>query len=476
MTAIVSDYKNVLYSRNYLNDLPPQTDLFKRIAAATVPFLSLHSAFRAPISLVMGGFRIWNVNPKDTWGTVVSIVAFVATFFRHKVGMIITTIQDILIEINKIRKGVNWEEAAKSIVTLVSSLLYLAVITSGGLELSIIAFAMQALLNLIQAKDEFKSDRWIEGITNLLMAGVRLHQSHTQYETLKRNWEIEAAIQKIYVGKLHEKWQFPSDHLPVGVEVDGVKIISWNVLNNAYMEWVTEKDSQGLNGSLISTLDVAVSKNGLTQRDVFVADMVQAMMAKGEVVALQECSEPFIQHLQSRLPSNWDIVKSFTTKKIDQDILLYNKEQLTYESKFSETTRSAYPSAPGRALQNAYFTNNQGKDLRIINAHIPGDPGKPGREEFARYVHQQHKAGATTVAVGDNNFDREEMKRAYQDAGFTDFSLHSPWPTNIDPVTKESKAIDHLFVIGEARSRSLTANEVLVGGHLQETIALLSVQ
>ena len=52
------------------------------------------------------------------------------------------------------------------------------------------------------------------------------------------------------MGELHEKWQFPSDHLPVGIEVDGVKIISWNVLNNVYMEWVTTKDSQGLNSGV----------------------------------------------------------------------------------------------------------------------------------------------------------------------------------------------------------------------------------
>ncbi len=31
MTARVSDYKEVLYMREYSNDVPPQTDLLKRI-------------------------------------------------------------------------------------------------------------------------------------------------------------------------------------------------------------------------------------------------------------------------------------------------------------------------------------------------------------------------------------------------------------------------------------------------------------
>ena len=474
MTAKVSDYKDVLYSREYTNDVPPQTNLAKRVALAVVPFLSLHSSLRFPVSIAMGTLRVWNTDHKDIFGTVVAVVALAGSIFQHRVGMVATTVQDIIIEINKVRKGESWEEVSKSLVKILSSLIYLALISRGGLELSIIAFVMQAVINLIQSRDEFKNGRWIEGVSNLLMAGVRLHQSHTQYQQLKRNGEIEAAIKRISVGELHEKWRFPSDHLPVGIEVNGVRIISWNVLNNAYMEWVTDKDSQGLNGSMISALNVVVNQNGFTMRDVIVADMVQNMMTQGQVVALQECSEPFLHHLHERLPSNWEIVKSFNNQRLDQDVILYNKAQLTYQSNLSETTRSAYPSVPNRPLQNAYFSHNEGRDLRIINAHIPGDPNKPGREEFAQYVQRQHKEGSITVALGDNNFERDEMIETYRKAGFSDFSLHSPWKTNIDPETKQSKGIDHLFILGDDHSRDLKPDEVLVGGNLQETIDLLN--
>jgi endonuclease/exonuclease/phosphatase family metal-dependent hydrolase len=474
MTAKVSDYRNHLYSRDYSNDAPPQTDLAKRVALAAVPFLSLHRHFRFPVSVIMGTLRVWNTDWKDIPGATMAVVALAGSFFQHRAAMVMTTAHDILIEINKIRNGSDWEEVSKSLVKILSHLIYLALITRGGLELSLIAFMMQAVINLIQSRDEFKNGRWIEGVSNLLMAGIRLHQTHGQYQQLKRNWEIDAAIRKISVGELHEKWRFPSDHLPVGIEVNGVRIISWNVLNNAYMEWVTDKDSQGLNGSLISDLNVVVQENGLTQRDIFVADMVQNMMAQGQIVALQECSEPFLQHLQGRLPSSWDIVRSFNAPRVDQDVILYNKAQLTYQSALSETTRSAYPSVPGRPLQNAWFSNREGRDLRIINSHIPGDPDKPGREELARYVQQQHKQGPITIALGDNNFEREEMIDAFRKAGFTDFSLHSPWKTNIDPVTKQSKGIDHMFVIGDDNSRDLKPAEVLVGGNLQETIELLN--
>lgn len=475
MSAIVSNFNNILHHRDYSHDYPDQkSNIIKRVALAAVPFLSLHRSLRVPMSIAMGTLRIWNTSSKNILGTMVAIAALAGTIFQHKLGSIITTIHDILIEINHVRKAPNLEEALKGLFKILNNLVYLALMTYGGLELSIIAFAMQTVLNLIQSRDEFKKGRWIEGVANLLMAGVRIYQTQEQFQHLIRKREIEAAIKRIPVGELHEKWKFPSDHLPVGIEVNGVKIISWNVLNTAYMEWVKDKDSQGINGSMITDLDVVVNPNGLTMRDIFVADMVQNMMSKGHVVALQECGKPFLEHLQGKLPSHWDIVKSFNKEKLNQEVILYNKSELTYQSHLSEVTKTAYPSAPGRELQNAYFSHAEGKDLRIINAHIPGDPNLPCREEYARYVHQQHKDNATTIGLGDNNFERHEMIDAFKKAGFSDFSLHSPWKTNIDPPTKESKAIDHIFKIGKGISRDLKPEEVLAGGNLKETIGLLN--
>lgn len=471
MAAKISDYKTNLYHREYSNDAPPQTDLLKRIALAAAPFLSLHRSFQFPVALGMGSLRV--INTQDKVQTVIAVAALVSTIFRYQFGQVLTTVQDIVLEANSLRLSGNKEEAVKSLIKIFNNLVYLALITQGGLELYILSLAIQTVINLINSRDEFKNDRWIEGCANLLMAGIKLQQTHTQIQQLKRNWEIEAAIKKFHVGELHEKWQFPSDHLPVGVEVDGVRIISWNVLNNAYIEWVTDKDSQGLNGSMISDLNKPVG-NGLTLRDLLVADMVESMMSKGHVVALQECSNPFIELLQQRLPANWEMVKSFDSPQVDQAIILYDSVKLSYCQDRSETATSAYESFPSRPLQNAFFSNNKGTDLRIINAHIPGDPLKPGREEFANYVHKQHQNDSVTVALGDNNFERDEMIDAYRKAGFSEFSVHSPWKTNIDPYSKQSKGIDHFFIIGTDSSRDLRADEVLQNGNLQETIDLLN--
>lgn len=471
----VSNYKNVLYIREYLNDIRvDQTDLMKRILTVAIPFFSLHQSLRFPVSIAMSTLRVWNSDDQDIIGKGVAIASLAGTVFQNQCGMMVTTVHDIFIEINKVRKENNKEEAVKSLIKIVNNLIYLALISRGGLELSIISFAMQAAINLIQCRDEFKKDRWLESVANLVLAGVRLGQSLTQYHQLKKNWEIEAAIKRIYVGKLHEKWRFPSDHLPVGIEVNGIRIISWNVLNNAFLSWVTDKDSQGLNRSLISELNVVVRENGLTKRDILVADMVRSMMEQGDIVALQECSVPFLEYLKEKIPSHWEIVKSFDTDQKDQEVILYDKGQLTYHCELSVTTQSAYPSAPKRPIQNACFSHiKPWNNVRVINSHIPGDFDKPGRIEFANYVHSQHREGTTTIALGDNNFERGEMIEAYQKAGFSDFRLHSPYKTNIDPETKESKSIDHIFIKGVDHSRDLKPEEVLPRRNLQAMIDLL---
>ncbi len=473
MSARVSDYKNSLYHREYANDVPQQQNIIARTALAAVPFLGLHSSLRWPVGIGMGSLRVWNAwQAKDLSQAALGVVALASTVFSSRVGQVVTTIHDILLEIKKLTECKTKGEALHSLLKILNQLLYIALITHGGLELSIVSFALQAVLELIQSVNEYQGGRWIELVAHLAMAVVRLQQTYGQCQQLKRNWEIEAAVKQFYVGKLGEKWQFPSDHLPVGVEVNGVRIISWNVLNGEYMQWVTEKDGQGLNGSLITALHKPVGSDGLTVRDVLVADMVQQMMSRGDVIALQECSNPFLHCLQERLLPGWKVVTdSPSGYEKDHLAVLYNENRMHFSS--SETSRSVYPSDPGRPVFNTLFSDAQGHSLQIMNAHIPGDPNKPGREEFARYVFAQHRDDGTTVALGDNNFERQQMIDAYRKAGFSDFSLHSPWQTNIDPYSKQSKGIDHLFVVGEHSSRDLRVDEVLQQGKLEETIGLL---
>ncbi len=60
---------------------------------------------------------------------------------------------------------------------------------------------------------------------------------------MKHQLAVQPMLQPMgtYVGELQEKWQFPSDHLPIGMTFEDLHFASWNVLDAEYMSWVTEK-------------------------------------------------------------------------------------------------------------------------------------------------------------------------------------------------------------------------------------------
>ena len=483
------------FHRDYENDLPKQENkkdfyaLSIRLARVALPFISLYQPAGKALSVVTGltrtltsisSFKKNEGMAKPLLNTALSIASIAGTIFLHPVGLLITSGHDMGLNVYKIYGAIqNREamEAAKQTLHLANNAFYLFTMLHVSIELKVASLAIQVIVGSVSSFDEFKKGNWLEGCANLAMAAIRVHQLVPQAQQMKKKWEIEAAIKRVFVGELHAKWQFPSDHLPVGVEIDGVKVVSWNVLNNAYMEWVTDKDSQGLKGSMISDLDKQIQADGLTVRDLYVVQMVNSMMnSSKDVIALQECGDPFLTKLQESMPENWNIVRSSREAVEDQDVILYNTRLFSFRSDLSEVSHDAYPSAPGRPIQNALLerVNQDGKSMRIINAHIPGDPRLSSREEFAKYVQKSESADETLVALGDNNFERHEMLDAYNKAGMSGFKLYSPWQTNIDPYTKKSKAIDHVLVKGEVASRELTAEEVLDKEfELKETISLL---
>jgi hypothetical protein len=419
------------------------------------------------------------VKVKPVLDAALAIATIAGTILSHPAGMMITTCHDMGLNVyyccGAIKKHDTFE-AIKQIAKLTNNTFYLLTMVYASIEIQIASLTIQVVVYSISSIHEFKEGDWIEGTADFLMAAIQTNQLYMQVQIIRLKWKIEEAVKRIFVGELHEKWQFPSDHLPVGVRVEDMEIVSWNVLNTAFMEWVIEKDTQGLNRSLISDMNISIKPDGLTARDQYIIQLIGTNLNGNKgIFALQECGFPFLEHLEKSLPQNWKMVRTTNNAAKDQDVILYNSSLLTYRPDHSETSYNSYPSAPGRSLMNASFERNDQKEkiIRIFNAHIPGDPALPARQEFANYVFKHYSSNETTIALGDNNFEHHEMFDAFRNAGFLEFALHTPWYSNIDPLTKESKGIDHIFVKG-ASSQDLSPNEVLgTESHLKETLELL---
>lgn len=248
-----------------------------------------------------------------------------------------------------------------------------------------------------------------------------------------------------YVGELQERWQFPSDHLPIAMTFDDFHFVSWNVLDADYMSWVTEKDSQGLSRSMIADEHVYIGDSKLTIRDRHIVDLILQMISHPthprSILSLQECSKPFIEELRSRLPAHFEIIANH-----GEAVLLDRRRFELIEAKEGS---GIFSNEPYRTLQDLSIRRlDNGQLLRIVNAHLPGDPTKPARFEFARYLSDTFDPTLSAIAMGDMNFNELEMADAMQQAfqNGSPFSLYSPYCTNISPYAFRSKAIDHFLI------------------------------
>ena len=69
------------------------------------------------------------------------------------------------------------------------------------------------------------------------------------------------------VGELGDRWQFPSDHLPVGGTVGEIHFACWNILNTKYLNHIVD-NGQGLRESFIMTANILASEeSSITVRE-----------------------------------------------------------------------------------------------------------------------------------------------------------------------------------------------------------------
>jgi len=513
----------------------------KRVAFTALPFLSLYKPFSFPLAIAMGSLRcvssisqlIASRSSHDPMEfraavlqTAISVAALACTIIAHPLGMIIIAASDMVQNIGKmivaIEKG-DYKKALEHGVHVLSDALFLTVFLYGSLELSVAFFAIQTLLALYHSHSEFKKGNFIEGLGHLGMSFVRGHQLYSQSQLLHYKYMLQNLLKKFnaqsnqqtavathnveasspasstsspmkeegqsYVGELGEKWQFPSDHLPVGGKVGNVHVISWNILNKNFMSWVYQ-NTQGLNGSMITQLDKPSPRNpSITLREELVIKYLLEMMndprhSGNLMLALQECSPEFLNALIPQLPPHMGIVLSDSKFGLkDQNVVIYNKNTFRFLAEESSFPHPFHKSDSKRTLMDLVFEETAtGQKYQLINAHLPGDPNLPGRNEFARYMLNYSKNDCITMAVGDMNFTDAELQLAFaQEAQKLHLESHFhnlvDYNTNVGAYTLDGKSIDHIWVDTKGKNiacEGMKPDEVLKG--LQSTVDLLNPQ
>jgi len=276
-----------------------------------------------------------------------------------------------------------------------------------------------------------------------------------------------------YVGELQEKWQFPSDHLPIGMTLDNFDIASWNVLEATQMWWVME-NSQGLSRSLIVDEHEYFGGSFFTVRDMHVVKLVREMLTHRSnprsILALQECSREFIDELRSQLPSFFEIIVA------GSKVVIIDKSY--FRIKEVKVVKGVFSDAPKRGFQDILIQRrDNGQLLHLINVQLPGDKYFLARFEFAKYIARIFDPSETTIVMGDMNFNEIEMSKALKQAfsnGRSPFSIYSPYCTSIDRDSLESRAIDHFFVYSPLGLPVTLNSPEQIMSELAPTVSLLN--
>lgn len=257
------------------------------------------------------------------------------------------------------------------------------------------------------------------------------------------------------VGELGEKWQFPSDHLPVGLSIGDVHVALWNTLNTRYIYHI-HANHQGLKGSLITTANVPRDLHSkLTIREEIIVDIVLEMIHHPKVphslLVLQEVGAEVYKELKRKLPEKMVIVTAYPDDLANGDIYIYDKERFKYISLKSDS----FQVRP----RNTYMTltlqdKMSGELFRFIQSHVPGGPvaSSPARKEWAEDILLNFDPDAIHVIMGDMNrspdFFQKDLQEIAEDFGLETHpfqNLWVPYPTHIDTY-KRATWIDNFFV------------------------------
>lgn len=265
------------------------------------------------------------------------------------------------------------------------------------------------------------------------------------FQTLFSDDEI-TSTHHFPVGELNSKWQFPSDHLPIGAKVGNIHFASWNILDTKYLFHIYE-NGQGLKGSLITELDTPVEDSDLTQRDALVIQNILSLLQNNprHLLALEEVGEPVYHDLKKKLPPHFKIAP----ENPNEDIFIYDEKVFDYV----EYGTTPYQISKKSISRLTLREKNTGLLYHFYQSHVPGGPvnSPPARKEFAKAVLEQYDPQATTVLMGDMNRSPDYFLTDFEKIAFdmgieqTFTNLMIPYPTHVDP-TLSATWIDNLFI------------------------------
>ncbi|NGX48063.1 MAG: hypothetical protein K1000chlam3_01450 [Chlamydiae bacterium] len=210
------------FHREYENDLPKQetktdyTSQALRVAKVGLPFVALYQPFGKALACGLGATRTISTLSECfaaedfqqlSWAmfnTCLAAGSVAGTIFLHPLGMLITTLSDIGMNVYHVYGAISrgeMLEAGKQTMRVANNSFYLAMMVTGSIELQLASLVVQVLVEGSSSYEEFNKDNWLETLGHLGMTAVRMNQSHHQLGMLQQKWEVQSLSQKALTPK-----------------------------------------------------------------------------------------------------------------------------------------------------------------------------------------------------------------------------------------------------------------------------------
>lgn len=216
----------VYYYRQYEHDIPvppcqqQKLSRVQSVLAAALPILSFIPPVRTPLSIGLGALRsithlqsiIAGIQQEDfskiAVGTVqlllslaalaLVITTLVSPYFNPSIGLLLSGIDDIIGNIVELVKGIkdnDKKQIIESISNLISSLLYIAFISFGHIEILATCMLLQIAFKLHKAIDEFRKGNYFEGACHLITSALTLSQVIPQMRVIDWKWRTHPKLE-----------------------------------------------------------------------------------------------------------------------------------------------------------------------------------------------------------------------------------------------------------------------------------------
>lgn len=207
----------VYYHHDYEKDFPSpeNTPIEKtwledaqRIGVIALPFLSLYKPLSFQLSIATGSLRVVSCSLallhscKQGEGityaslqTTIAVAALAGTLLAHPLGMLVTTTNDMLLELFLLLENIqksDYEKAILNCANIVNNSLYLMLFLHGGLERAIASLAMQMALGFYHSYEDYKKGKNWEAAAHIFMGLMRGYQLHQQLELLNIKTSVPA--------------------------------------------------------------------------------------------------------------------------------------------------------------------------------------------------------------------------------------------------------------------------------------------